>query len=83
MANFIYGITAFITLVAVVLIIIATYQLCTHLRQNRKVMIGGREFYAKPPTGYGSETTRDLMGQARIRDLELANSQYQPARFIT
>ena len=61
MANFIYGITAFISLVAIVLIIIATYEMCTLLRRNRKVMVGDREFYRKSQAGYGSETTRDLM----------------------
>ena len=65
MANFIYGITAFISLVTIVLIFIATYQLCTHLRQNRKVMIigggGGRSIYGRKTAGYGSETARELM----------------------
>ena len=64
MANFIYGITAFISLVTIVLIFIATYQLCTHLRQNRKVMIiggGGRGIYGRKTAGYGSETARELM----------------------
>ena len=49
MANFIYGITAFIALVAFILICGAIYQLCEHFKQNKKVVVGGREYYVKPP----------------------------------
>lgn len=61
MKNLIYGITAFLGIVALVLLCYATYLLCIHCQQNKKVVIGGVEYYASPPSIAGSETSRDLI----------------------
>jgi hypothetical protein len=69
MKNLIYGITAFLAIVALVLLIYAIYLLCVHCQQNRKVVIGGVEYYASPPSIAGSETSRDLIA---LRDSDLS-----------
>ena len=69
MKNLIYGITAFLAIVALVLLIYAIYLLCVHCQQNRKVVIGGVEYYASPPSIGGSETSRDLIA---LRDSYLS-----------
>lgn len=60
MANFIYTITVFLAITAVVLIGIATYQLCKHLQVNRTVVVDGKTLYTKPNYVPGSETSRHL-----------------------
>jgi len=61
MENLIYGITAFIGLVAFLLLCVAIYLLCAHCHQNKKVVIDGKEYYVRPPSIGGSETSRDLI----------------------
>ena len=82
MTNLIYGITAFIGLVAFVLCCVAIYLLCTHCQQNRKVVIGGKEYYARPPSATGSETSRDLMGLTKSRDSELSNKNKRGVKVL-
>lgn len=72
MANLIYGITAFIALVSVILICVAIYLLCVHCQQNKKVVIGGKEYYVRPPSVTGSETSRDLIGATKSRDSDFS-----------
>lgn len=73
MTNLIYGISAFIGLVAFILCCVAIYLLCVHCQQNRKVVIGGKEYYMRPPSIAGSETSRDLMGVTKSRDSDMSS----------
>ena len=70
MTNLIYGITAFIGLVAFILCCVAVYLLCQHCHQNKKVIvISGKEYYVRPPSGgSGSETSRDLINGPASKD---------------
>ena len=76
---------AFIGLVAFILCCIAIYQLCSHFKQNKKVVIGGKEYYAKPPAGYGasSDTARELIGATRSRDSDLSAQKILKGRFLS
>lgn len=77
MTNLIYGITAFIALVAFILCCVAIYLLCSHCHQNRKVVVNGKEYFARPPSApsvTGSETSRDLMGLTKTRDSDMSSA---------
>ena len=75
MENLIYGITAFIGLVAFVLLCVAIYLLCAHCHENKKVVVDGKEYYVRPPSITGSETSRDLIQQSKSRNSDMSDGK--------
>lgn len=56
----------FLGLIALLLLIYATWLLCDHCKTNKKVMVGGKEYFKKADVV--EETSRDLIGKSKGRE---------------